>query len=348
MRGSRISVVMAVYNGERHLPSAVESILRQSFCDFEFIIVNDGSTDGSRAILEDFAAHDRRIKIIDQPNTGLTQALHSGCCAAIGEFIARQDADDWSHPQRLERLVQLLDACPTAVMAGSWALHIDDDGEIVDRIQPPADAQEATRRLLHERCGPPAHGAMAVRRSAYEQVGGYRVCFYYAQDSDLWLRLAQIGLVAYVPEELYHARLSPASISGSRSNWQLQFGELGRLAHAARMRGESDEPFVNRALRLRQELLEQQATTSDVNCQQSGAHYRIGTCLSRRGNPRARSHFWEAIRLNPLHWRSWCRLGFELIRRPFRRGPMNASEVTVGHTIGHTNVSGHVPDHVPK
>ncbi|HEY3964464.1 MAG TPA: glycosyltransferase family A protein [Planctomycetaceae bacterium] len=341
MTSPRISVVMTVYNGERHLPSAVESILRQSFSDFEFIIVNDGSTDGSRAILDDFAARDRRMKVIDQPNAGLTKALQRGCCAATGEFIARQDADDWSHPQRLERVVQLLDSCSAASMAGSWALHIDDDGEIVDRVQPPADPQEATRRLLHDCCGPPAHGTMLVRRSAYEQVGGYRTCFYYAQDSDLWLRLAQIGLVAYVPEELYHARLSPASISGSRSDWQLQFGELGRLAHAARMRGESDEPLVNRALRLRQELLERQAAISDINCQQSGAHYRIGTCLSRRDSPRARYHFWAAIRLNPLHWRSWCRLGFELIRRPFLRRPANACDATVSHTIGSTTVSGH-------
>ncbi|MBI3866299.1 MAG: glycosyltransferase family 2 protein [Planctomycetia bacterium] len=325
MNVPRISVVMSVYNGQRHLRRAVESILRQTSANFEFIIVNDGSTDDSRVILGELAAQDSRIRVIDQPNRGLTCALCSGCHEARGEFIARQDADDWSTPGRLAALVAHLDANPAVVMAGTWAVYVDDDNETVDRIQPPIDAKEATRRLLHERCGPPAHGAIMFRRSAYEDVGGYRTCFYYAQDFDLWLRLGRVGLLSYVPEEHYHVRVSPLGISGVRSDWQLQFADLGQLAHEARVRGESDEAFVAAAEQLRQDLLSAKLKLSHVRRQQSAAYYRMGTCMSRLGNPRACSHFWSSIRLNPLHWRSWCRLSLELIRRPFARPVMSKS-----------------------
>ena len=172
--------------------------------------------------------------------------------------------------------MQLLDACPSAVMAGSWAIHVDDDDDVVDRIHPEADLHEATRSLLHDRSGPPAHGTMMFRRLAYEKVGGYRACFHYGQDHDLWLRLGLVGCIAYIPEELYAARLSPAGISGAWTDWQSQFGELGQLAHFARMRGESEEPFILRAEDLRQELLAHKATAS------SNKFPAIGHTLSDR------------------------------------------------------------------
>lgn len=317
MRAPRISVVMSVYNGERHLRASIESILQQSFADFEFVIINDGSTDGSRGILEEYRARDSRVRIIDQSNAGLTAALKTGCDVAVGEFIARHDADDWSAPSRLECLVNLMDSWPAVVMASSWAIYVDDEGEVVDRVERPIEPREATRRLLHERCGPPAHGTMMIRRSAYHQAGGYRTCFYYGQDADLWLRLGLLGLIAYVPQELYHWRLSPEGISGNQTGWQSQFGELGQLSHAARLRGESDDPFVRQAEAVREELLAKRGGKSTARHQYAAAHYRIGTSLSRRGNPTARRHFWSAIRLDPLHWKSWCRLGFEFLKLPF-------------------------------
>ena len=87
-------------------------------------------------------------------------------------------------------------------------------------IERDADPIEATRKLLYEKCGPPAHGSVMFHRAAYEAIGGYRSCFYYGQDADFWLRLAGSGQIAYVPEDLYHARLSPQGISAAQSDWQ--------------------------------------------------------------------------------------------------------------------------------
>ena len=308
MIAPRLSVVMSVYNAECHLRRAVESILRQTFGDFEFIIVNDGSTDRSRDILAEFETRDPRVNVFDQHNTGLTIALRAGCRAANGEFIARQDADDWSDPTRLEKLAKLLDACPDAVMVSSWASYIDDEGELVEIVTRCADPHEATLKLLYERSGPPAHGTMMFRRHAYEQVGGYRECFYFGQDADLWLRLGMVGKIAYVQESLYEWRVSVKGISAANSDLQSQFGNLGQQCHVARLRGESEQAFVAQAAQLRIALLAQKPTRSDTRRQQAAAHYRIGTSLSRRCSSKARQHFLSAVRLNPFHWRSWCRL----------------------------------------
>jgi glycosyltransferase involved in cell wall biosynthesis len=313
MTAPRVSVVMSVYNGQRHLRGAIDSILQQTYRDFEFIIVNDGSSDATAEILQEFESRDSRVRIIDQPNAGLTVALRSGCGAATGEFIARQDADDWSDPLRLEKLVKLIDVQTGAVMVSSWATYVDDDGEFVELVERCADPDDATRKLLYERSGPPAHGTVMIRRHAYEQVGGYRTCFYFGQDSDLWLRLGMVGKIAFVQESLYQWRMSVNGISGANSDTQLQFGELGQLCHSARLRGESDEALVTEAEQLRQAFLSQRSNRSTMRRQQAAAHYRIGTGLSRRGNRRARWHFWSAVRLDPFHWRSWCRLGAALL-----------------------------------
>ena len=327
----RVSVVMSVYNGQRYLRRAVESILAQEFRDFEFIIINDGSQDGSREILAEYAGRDPRIRLIDQENRGLTKALIRGCAEARGEYIARQDADDWSHPRRLASCVALLDEWPNCVMASSWAEYVDAVGDLVDTVERPADSREATRALLRERTGPPAHGTVVFRRAAYEGVGGYRACFYFGQDGELWLRLAAIGEVGYVQSYLYTHRLSAETISGAQSKAQFEFAELGHRCREARLRGESEEPLLEQAELLRSRVLEGRAKGSDRSILRRGcsaANYRIGTCLSRRGNPRAKEYFWTAIRLNPLHWRSWCRLGAELLRlarRNHRRQATSAS-----------------------
>ena len=321
-------MVMSVYNGQRHLRAAVASILEQTFRDFEFIIVNDGSTDGTSELLAEFESSDPRVRIIDQPNAGLTIALQTGCAAATGDYIARQDADDWSDPTRLEKLVKLLDAYPAAVIASSWASYIDDEGELVEIVERCSDPREATRKLLYDNSGPPAHGSVMFRRSAYEHVGGYRKSFYFAQDSDLWLRLGTNGEIAYVQESLYKWRISVNGISGANSEVQMQFGNLGRECHAARLRGETDEALVSQAEQLRQGLLARKTTRKEARRQQAAAHYRIGTSLSRRGNPRARRHFWSAIRLNPLHLGSWCRLA-----ATFLLPRLSSCQKTVGTSV---------------
>lgn len=125
----KISVVMSVYNGERYLGEAVESIFNQTFSDFEFIIINDGSTDRTPEILTEI--DDPRAKVINQPNRGLTASLNRAIRLAKGEYIARMDADDISEPTRLERQVEVLDRDPDVVLVACWYEVIDEKGNFL-------------------------------------------------------------------------------------------------------------------------------------------------------------------------------------------------------------------------
>jgi glycosyltransferase involved in cell wall biosynthesis len=305
---------MSVYNGQQYLRQSVESILTQTFRDFEFIIVNDGSSDESREILSEYAGSDSRIRLINQENTGLTVALIRGCAVARAPYIARQDCDDWSHPERLEKCLAEITRGDDLVMVSSATHVIDSAGDVVFKNERIVNPETATHDLLYRRIGPPGHGSVMFRRNEYTAVGGYRRCFYYAQDVDLWLRLAQVGLLVYVPEYLYAYRIEPASISGQHSDRQMVFGELCRECLDARMADRSEVPFLQQAESLRAEIESEKGAVNGLRRQRAGAHYRIGTGMSRLGNPRARDYFWATVRLNPLHWRGWCRLGWEYAR----------------------------------
>src|SRR5213082_3006291 len=126
-----VSVLMPVYNAQRYLPAAVESILGQTFRDFEFIIIDDGSTDRSGEILRKFAAEDPRIKLISRPNTGYVVALNEALSCASGEFVARMDADDISLPTRFERQVAYLREHTDCVLVGTNVITMDSDGAMI-------------------------------------------------------------------------------------------------------------------------------------------------------------------------------------------------------------------------
>src|SRR5690242_17856980 len=126
-----ISVVMSAYNHAHFLREAVESVLAQEGVSFEFIVINDGSTDDSGRILEEYAARDPRMRVVHQVNQGLTRSLITGCAQAHGRYIARQDSDDISFPGRLHRLARELDACPQVVMVSSHAVTMGPKGEVL-------------------------------------------------------------------------------------------------------------------------------------------------------------------------------------------------------------------------
>ncbi|KWV90955.1 hypothetical protein AUC45_06375 [Erythrobacter sp. YT30] len=203
---------MSVFNGEAYLADAIQSVLDQTYTNFEFILINDGSSDGSLAIIEDFAGRDPRIRVIDQANTGLTVALRTGCEAARGKYIARMDADDFSMPERLEKQVYLLESDPDLVAATGDVEHFFDDGTIshVSRLR-------LNPKLLRlyicfgNRIG--GHGQVMFRRDAYEKAGGYDTTFRMAQDYDLWARLLRLGDFGIVREIIYRFRTGHDSIS---------------------------------------------------------------------------------------------------------------------------------------
>ena len=206
-----LSVVMAVYNGEQHLVEAVRSICRQTFRDFEFIIINDGSTDGTAEILGRHAAKDSRIRVLTQPNDGLVASLNRGCKAARGEFIARMDADDFSLPTRFEKQIAFMRAFPRIAATGSASQFIE-DGALLDLYErPPLRHREIMDVLFLG--NPVVHPSMLMRRAALETVGYYRPLFVAAEDLDLWLRLGERYELANLDDVLVHRRKHAEQVS---------------------------------------------------------------------------------------------------------------------------------------
>lgn len=201
-----VSVLMPVYNAERYVAEAVESILAQTLVEFEFLIVDDGSTDRSGAILASYAAREPRIQLTRRPNSGYLAALNEGLAQARGEFVARMDADDIALPERFQRQVAYLRAHPECLALGCALVNIDEDGDVLCEERLPLDHDEIDRRLLLGLAGL-SHPAAIIRRAALIELGGYRPRFYGVEDKDLWLRLAERGKLANLPDVLMKYRV---------------------------------------------------------------------------------------------------------------------------------------------
>jgi glycosyltransferase involved in cell wall biosynthesis len=206
MSAPTISVLMPVFNAERYVAAAVESVLVQTLGDFEFIIIDDGSTDRSPAILAEFARRDSRIRLLRQANTGHSVAMNEGLRLCRGEFVARMDADDISRPERFQQQVTFLRAHPECVLVGCGLLRIDADGDPLCEELLPETHEPIEERLLAGQ-GAICHPATMIRRQAMVRVGGYREAFHGAEDHDLWLRLGEIGRLANLPDVLFLSRI---------------------------------------------------------------------------------------------------------------------------------------------
>lgn len=194
-----LSVVMPVYNGERYLSEAIESILAQTCRDFELIIVDDGSTDASASIMDHAAKMDTRIRIIRRPNTGIVGALNDGIAVAQSELVARMDADDIAHPERFAKQLAFLDANPDFIAVGTSAEIIDSGGATVDHLNVPLFHNEILAELLKGNGGALTHPTAIFRISALRKIGGYDSAFCKAEDLDLYLRLSHRGQLANIP-----------------------------------------------------------------------------------------------------------------------------------------------------
>lgn len=307
MNSPRVSVVMSVYNGATFLADSVNSILNQTYANFEFIIVNDGSTDNSLQILQQIALTDSRIQVIDQPNSGLTRALVAGCQLARGEFIARQDDDDESRPERLAKQVQFLDAHATVGFVACATRYLGPRGEHLELASRSESPEIATRQLLMERGGPPAHGSVMFRRSVYERLGGYRTEFYFSQDSDLWLRMAEHVQFACVPEELYAFRKHGDSITSVHRETQSAFGRLGQKCKEARLHGLPEVEYLKEAEAISAQLRLKRRSAPGKKVDTT-LYYMIGSRLAREGQRAAREYLWPVVLRKPWHWKAWIRL----------------------------------------
>lgn len=221
MNQPAISVIMAVHNGLAFISDAVESILRQSLTDLEFIVVDDGSSDGTGDWLRQRAQSDARLVVLRQSNQGLTKSLNRAIGRASGALIARMDGDDIALPNRFAVQKDYLDANPDVVMVGSEVMLITDDGISLGPRRHAQDHCEIRRRLLVGDGGALTHPAVMIRKSALDAVGGYDEEFVTAQDLDLFLRLSEFGRVANLDATLLLWRQHPSSVNRTRAgSWQ--------------------------------------------------------------------------------------------------------------------------------
>ncbi len=292
-----ISVVMSVYNGAATLQETLLSVLNQEGCEFEFIVVNDGSSDDSTRILDECAERHPRLRVVHQNNTGLTRALILGCERARGEFIARQDAGDISLPGRLTAQQTFLRAQPQAVMVASAVQVCGPLQEPLYTLALPMlelDAGLRTTKIGLVR-GPPHHGATMFRRDAYLRAGGYRAAFAVAQDLDLWLRLAEQGQCLGMTQIHYHARLEAGSISSRSRDEQIRMLRLALECTRVRFAGGDDGPLL--ADVVASPKLKRALSASE----RARFHYFVGSCMRRHNPQAAKSYYRLALRDNPLH-----------------------------------------------
>lgn len=209
----RVTVAMSVYNGAAYLEEAIRSIRVQTFGDFEFVIVDDGSTDGSAEILRAHAAADHRLRIVTQANAGLGEALNRAIAAARGEYVARMDADDVSRPGRFAAQVAYLDAHQGCAFAGTGHVVIDGAGRPCGGCQPADDPRRLRERILSGTGNPVCHGSVMMRAAALRPLRPvYRLR--YSQDFDLWVRLLTQWDAGMVASPLYLYREHGAGAHG--------------------------------------------------------------------------------------------------------------------------------------
>ena len=207
-----VSVVMSVFNGERFLAEAIESILNQSFRDFEFVIINDGSTDRTASILESYEKSDARVRVYDQENKGLIASLNRACGLAQGKYIAPMDADDVSTPQRLERQIGFLENHEKVGVLGGAFEVIDDQGRWLFHVQPPLE-DESIRAAFRSFSFPILHATAVLRKRAFDATEGYRSQFLHAEDNDLFYRISESWGVANLPNVVLRKRIHSNEVS---------------------------------------------------------------------------------------------------------------------------------------
>jgi GT2 family glycosyltransferase len=215
----KVSIVMSVYNGEIYLAEAINSMLRQTFTDFEFIIVDDGSSDHSDEIIADYTKHDSRVSLLSlEENTGLATALNHGIRQATGTYIARMDCDDVSLSTRLQQQVDYMEMHPDVIVLGSQMQVVDHQKNSLFLFEVPQEHSLIIWNLFFGRTF--AHPSVMMRRDALKKVGGYDATIPVAQDVDLWARLVGQGRFANLGDELLLYRTHDQATSVKKAEQQ--------------------------------------------------------------------------------------------------------------------------------
>ncbi len=206
----KISVIMPVYNGEKFLKEAIESILNQTFTDFEFIIINDGSKDNSLNIIKEYAEKDNRIKIIDQKNVGIIKALNNAIKIAKGKYIARMDADDISLAERFEKQINILEK-ENAVLCGTFAIAINESGQEIKKMNYIKKSWQENKLYLI-RGNPFIHPSVMFEKEKIINAGMYKN-YKNIEDYELWTRIVPKYKSINLQEYLFKYRVHDNQIT---------------------------------------------------------------------------------------------------------------------------------------
>jgi glycosyltransferase involved in cell wall biosynthesis len=293
---------MPVYNAERYVAQAVESILTQTNADFEFLIFDDGSTDRSLQILLTYADRDKRIRVFGKPHRGYVTWLNEGIQVSRGKYIARMDSDDVSLPDRFASQVKYMEEHSECVAIGSDVLVIDSSDDPLGVLHQETDPKTIERLLLKGVKGVIVHPASLIRRETVLAIGGYRQQFECIEDLDLWLRLAEKGQLANLPHVLLKYRINPLGVTSAHFRRQQLYAE-SIMNEARRRRGL--QPGTHRA------HSHLHASNDDV------AHIQLQSIfMAGIGNrKRAISYALLAFSKEPLSFSSWKTLGWVLLPR---------------------------------
>jgi len=309
-----ISVVMSVYNGEQRVAQSIESILKQSDVEFEFIIVNDGSNDKSMQIIESYAKNDKRISLISHDNKGLTQSLIIACRRAQGRYIARQDCGDVSFATRLSAQKKVLDENEELSMVSCATKFVTPRGEHLYTVQQTEfDARDGLKVLdVNKIKGPPHHGSVMFSRNAYSYVGGYRKEFIVAQDIDLWSRLVEFGgHICFNETTLYQAVVEKNSLSSTKRAEQFETTKYIVECMKARQQGLSEQAVLNNLETYNASRL---SVLLKKNVSDSNYYYFLGSILMTKQPSISRGYLLDAVKQNPLNWRALLKLTMLLIK----------------------------------
>ncbi len=296
----RVSVVMPVHNGARYLAQAVESILAQTFTDFEFVIVDDGSTDDTPELLRRYEAADGRIRVYRQEKAGLPASLNHGCRRARGAYLARMDADDIAFPDRLARQVEFLDRHPRVAMVGSAVVRIDGAGREIKRNVCPTSHAEIVAALREYT--PFTHPTVMLRAEALAALGGYREAYGPAEDHDLWVRLSERYELANLPDPLLYYRVYPGQVSFLQLEQQV-LSVLGARAAARQRELTGTDRTPARGL-ITHALLREWGVPKAAVAKAMGENYRYAVYVMEQAGCRR-----EALELLRAGWRLSGRRG---------------------------------------
>jgi glycosyltransferase involved in cell wall biosynthesis len=293
-----ISVIMPAYNAEKFIAEAIESILNQTYRDFEFIIVDDGSSDRTLEIINEYAQRDGRIRVLKGHHGGVSKAANMAMEAAKYPWVARMDADDIAMPHRLERQIEAIQSQPEVILWGAYARQINVDGKQIGFVEhgpTTLAAFEETRRT-----GNPVfilNPTTIFRKEIALQLGGFDPNLQAASDEELWSRMRDHGPMLTLPEHLISYRIHGSSISSNKLRLQATVHNFIRARTKARAAGGdlTFEQYLNN-LKARPLLTR---IREDVRLQGRLYYRRAGANLSQKNYPAAIGYFGLAFLCHP-------------------------------------------------